>query len=46
MRAAVLGPDRKPMSIPELMAKSGWAGGPPELPERVKLWVRSELMDA
>lgn len=33
------------VDLPQIMQASGWTGPPPELPERVKLWVRSELME-
>ncbi len=31
--------------LQEVMQASGWLGPPPELPERVRQWVRSELME-
>jgi acyl-CoA thioesterase FadM len=44
IRAAILSKQgRVPMQA--LMTASGWTGPPPELPERVRLWVKSELMD-
>lgn len=46
VRAAILAKDGRKVSLDELMRASGWTGPPPDLPERVRLWVRSELMDA
>lgn len=46
VRAAILGRDHKPVPLPTIMAASGWQGPPPELPERTRRWVESELMDA
>ena len=46
IRAAILAKGGRKVSLDELMRASGWTGPAPELPERVKLWVRSELMDA
>jgi acyl-CoA thioesterase FadM len=45
IRAAILGRDRKPVSLPELMKASGWTEGVPELPERIKKWIEVELAD-
>ena len=44
IRAAILSKEGR-VPTKELMAASGWKGPLPELPERVKLWVKSELMD-
>jgi len=44
IRAAILSKAGR-VSTQDLMAASGWTGAPPELPERTKLWVRSELME-
>lgn len=46
VRAAILQKGGGRVSMDDLMRASGWPGAPPELPERVKLWVRAELMDA
>jgi acyl-CoA thioesterase FadM len=45
IRAAILSKDGKRVSMQDLMVASGWKAPVPELPERVKLWVRSELME-
>jgi acyl-CoA thioesterase FadM len=46
IRAAILAKGGRKVSLDEIMAASGWKGPAPELPERVRLWVRSELMGA
>lgn len=46
IRAAILAKGGRKVSLDDLMAASGWTGAPPQLPERVRLWVQSELMDA
>jgi acyl-CoA thioesterase FadM len=43
VRAAVVGRDRRPVSIPDLMAASGWTEDVPVLPERIKKWIEVEL---
>jgi acyl-CoA thioesterase FadM len=45
VRAAILAKGGRKVSLQELMEASGWDGPAPELPERVRLWVRSELME-
>lgn len=44
IRAAILSKSGR-VAMTEIMEKSGWPGEPPELPERVRLWVRSERME-
>ena len=46
IRAAILQKGGERVSMDDLMVASGWQGPVPQLPERVKAWVRSELMDA
>lgn len=44
IRAAILSKEKRP-SMQDLMVASGWVWPAPDLPERTKLWVKSELMD-
>ena len=46
IRASILQKGGGKVSMDDLMRASGWPGDPPILPERVRLWVQSELMDA
>lgn len=45
IRAAILSKDGKRVSMQDLMVASGWTAPIPELPERVRLWIKSELME-
>jgi acyl-CoA thioesterase FadM len=46
IRAAILQKGGKRVSMDDLMRESGWVWPAPVVPERVRLWVQSELMDA
>ena len=45
IRAAFLSKAGK-VDMQELVTASGWTGPPPEIPERIRLWVKAELIDA
>lgn len=46
IRAAILHKGGGRVSMDDLMRESGWTGPAPRLPERVKRWAATELMDA
>ena len=46
VRVAILQKGGGRVAMDDLMRASGWEGPVPKLPERVRLWVQAELMDA